>query len=654
MKLKVTALIFINLAMQFSLLHAQHTTENNTDRIVNVVTLQAGSGHSEKGNPGLQKNFELFEKLVIEAATSKPRPDLICFPEYAISGWGYPSEKIINSIAEKVPGNGYWYNRYKQLAIKAGVPLVGWLVERDGDKLFSTAFIVDGKGDFKGKYRKVHTNLGEQTWWGWSQGDEFKLIELDGVKYGISICSDMWFPETVRCLELMGADAVLHLSIGDDMQKVIPLRALDSHLPIIASIFQGGSYAVDGEGEMLGKLPAEHSGWKSFSIKPFKTYLGNKYGGIWDEKKGAQNVRNTKAYAILTDAATRPEWTDVFMDNSGKLQSRQQLQQRFNGRYDAKAPAVTNIPKTKLGIKHALFTIDNRPAFLYGISYYGALAAPESFIKKDIVDFKRYKFNWIRIWANWPGEDSDISAVTDDGDVVNTFMDKLKWIVSECDKAGIIVDVTLAHSNNKDGRSLKTSEAHQRAVSAVVSVLRPYQNWYLDLANERDVGDARFVSFKDLKQMRDKARQLYPDLLITASAGNDISREDLTSYINEVGVDFVSPHRPRTVGSPLQTAAKTKEYLAQMKVLGKVMPVHYQEPFRRGYTDWQPVTKDYLTDLFNAKDAGAAGWCFHNGDQRSDAAHQPKRSFGLNAKRLFDQLDAEEMLAIKAIAQKMP
>lgn len=309
--------------------------------------------------------------------------------------------------------------------------------------------------------------------------------------------------------------------------------------------------------------------------------------------------------------------------------------------------------KTKIDINNTVFTINSQPVFLYGISYYGALDAQQSFLQKDLADIKKNRFNWIRIWANWPGITSDVSAVDDVGNPVEKYMEKLKWIVQECDKAGIVVDVTLAHGNNTNGRSLKTLEAHERAVRSIVTALKPYSNWYLDLANERDVGDSRFVSFKDLKQMRETAKVLYPDLLVTASAGNDISRDDLGSYLNLVEVDFISPHRPRTAESASQTATKTREYLTWMKSLEKVVPVHYQEPFRRGYSNWQPIKKDYMTDLLGAKKAGAAGWCFHNGDQRADPKLKPGRSFDLHEKRLFDQLDAEELLTIHSLALQM-
>lgn len=311
----------------------------NPQRIVTIAVLQAGSNHYKTGNPGLKANFDLFTELARQVAASKPHPDLICFPEYAVSGWPYPHQEIINSLAESIPGNGHWYLRYKDLAREIGTPLLCWLVESENNKLYNTAFILGREGEFKGKYRKVHANLGEQTWWGWSQGKSFEVIELDSVRYGVSICADMFFPETVRCYELMGADAVLHLSIGDDMGHVIPVRAFDSKLPIVDAIFKGGSYAVDGEGKLLGKLSGEEAGWKSFQIYPFREYFGKKYGGIWDIKKGQQNVRNLAAYSILTDPSTRPSWAEIFMDDAGRHQTREQLLKRFHGCYDANDPS---------------------------------------------------------------------------------------------------------------------------------------------------------------------------------------------------------------------------------------------------------------------------------------------------------------------------
>jgi len=305
-------------------------------RVVKIAVLQAGTAHSRKGNPGLGANFDLFAGLARRAAAEKP--DIIVFPEYAITGWPYPPESVMNGVAETIPGDGRWFRRYVALARELRTAILGWLVERGEGKLYNAAFLLDEKGRLRGKYRKVHANLGEQTWWGWSKGRSFEPIEYEGVKYGVSICADMWFPETVRCEELLGADVVIHLSIADDMGHLIPARAFDSRIPIVAAIFNGGSYAVDGKGKLLGKLPAKTAQFKVFSIRPFVRHLGFKYGGIWDIKAGGLNLRNVRAYSILVDPSTRPPWTQVFFDRRGRPQSRKQLMARFHGRYDADDP----------------------------------------------------------------------------------------------------------------------------------------------------------------------------------------------------------------------------------------------------------------------------------------------------------------------------
>jgi len=78
------------------------------------------------------------------------------------------------------------------------------------------------------------------------------------------------------------------------------------------------------------------------------------------------------------------------------------------------------------------------------------------------------------------------------------FLGKLRWLVDECDRRGLVVDVTLTRSQASSRRAgavgLPDFPAHQRAVETLIQALKPHRNWYLDLANERDVRDARYVS----------------------------------------------------------------------------------------------------------------------------------------------------------------
>lgn len=301
---------------------------------------------------------------------------------------------------------------------------------------------------------------------------------------------------------------------------------------------------------------------------------------------------------------------------------------------------------TVLGLEGTRFTLDGKPAFLLGFSYYAGLGASEEFIRSDLEDFQMHGFNWLRVWATWAAFGNDVSAVDAQGRVREPFLNRLTWLVAEGDRRGLIVDVTLTR-----GERLPNYEAHLHAVEILVEVLREHRNWYLDLANERDVRDDRYVDAEALKRLRDRVRQLDPQRLVTASfGGHDLSVDDVRESLLDIGLDFLSPHRPRTPESPSETQARTRECLDLMRRAGRMAPVHYQEPFRRGYGQWEPVAVDFLTDLRGAVEGGAAGWCFHNGAQRGALDQQPRRSFDLRGRRLFDQIDNEERTVIAMAA----
>ncbi len=325
----------------------------------------------------------------------------------------------------------------------------------------------------------------------------------------------------------------------------------------------------------------------------------------------------------------------------------------------AEPAADSTAGSTVLGIDGTRFTLNGKPTFLLGLSYYGGLGATEDFIRRDLDDASRRGFNWLRLWATWGGYDNDVSAVGADGGPREPFLGKLRWLVAECDRRGMVVDVTLARGQRSSappttppGGRLPDFAAHRRAVETLVRELRPHRNWYLDLANERDVRDDRYVSPAELKSMQDAVKELDAKRFVTASfGGHDLSLDDVRESLLAIGLDFLCPHRPRDAESPGQTEAKTRASIAAMEEIGRRVPVHYQEPFRRGYARWEPVAADFLADLRGSTVGGAAGWCLHNGSRRGAPEEEPRRSFDLRKRRLFDQLDAEEMKVIAEAAK---
>lgn len=303
------------------------------------------------------------------------------------------------------------------------------------------------------------------------------------------------------------------------------------------------------------------------------------------------------------------------------------------------------MPILTLEIHEGKFLIDKQPVFLLGASYYGGLGASDDFIDNDLRELKQHGFNWIRVWATWSAFGNNVSAVDQNGDVREPYLTKLISICQKADELGMIVDVTLSRGNGVVGSgSLPSQDAHINAVKLLAEKLKPLRNIYFDIGNERNIKDRRYVDYEQLRLLRDQIKKIDPRRLVTASHAGDISKDELDKYIDFVEVDFIAPHRPRHEGSPSETEQKTQEYITYMKEKGKIVPVHYQEPFRRGYGDWQPSAIDFLTDLRNAVQSGAGGWCFHNGDTRNATDGRPRRSFDMSGTegRLFEQLDPEE------------
>jgi len=310
---------------------------------------------------------------------------------------------------------------------------------------------------------------------------------------------------------------------------------------------------------------------------------------------------------------------------------------------------------TAIGVEVAVdggrFLVNDKPVFLLGCSYYGALGAAEQTITQDLEQMKAVGFDWIRVWATWGGFGKNVSAIDEQGQAREPYLGRLKWLVEECDRRGMLVDVTLTRGDGKGGSPrLLGMENHRRAVETLAESLKGRRNWWIDLSNERNVRDKRFTSIDDLATLLADVKKIDPKRLVTAShAGGELSKQELDEYLNLVKVDFVSVHRPRDAKSPGQTQQRTKEIIGWMKELQRVAPLVYDEPFRRGYESWNPTAEDFMTDLRGARAGGAAGWCFHNGSQRGEAEGRPRRSFDLSEKGLFEQLDREEHGFLKQI-----
>ena len=68
-------------------------------------------------------------------------------------------------------------------------------------------------GEVVGRYDKIFPFYPYET--GVTGGDEFLIFDVPDVgRFGITICYDMWFPETSRTLAVQGVEVILHPTLN--------------------------------------------------------------------------------------------------------------------------------------------------------------------------------------------------------------------------------------------------------------------------------------------------------------------------------------------------------------------------------------------------------------------------------------------------------
>lgn len=121
--------------------------------------------------------------------------------------------------------------RFGPIARELGVVLPVSFFERAGKVYFNSIAIIDADGQVLGIYRKSHIPNGpgyqEKNYF--SPGDTgFRVWNTRYARIGVGICWDQWFPESARCMALMGAELLLYpTAIGSEPPPAIAVNSRD-------------------------------------------------------------------------------------------------------------------------------------------------------------------------------------------------------------------------------------------------------------------------------------------------------------------------------------------------------------------------------------------------------------------------------------------
>lgn len=176
----------------------------------------------------VQENINKAEKMVKEEADNGA--NIILLPELFERQY-FCQEKRYDYYNYALPlEKNPAVNRFKEVAKELGVVIPVSFYERDIDRLFNTVAMIDADGSVLGIYRKTHIPddhfYQEKSYF--TPGDSgFKVFDTRFGCIGVGICWDQWFPETVRCMAVQGAEMLLYpTAIGSE-----PILDVDSNSP---------------------------------------------------------------------------------------------------------------------------------------------------------------------------------------------------------------------------------------------------------------------------------------------------------------------------------------------------------------------------------------------------------------------------------------
>lgn len=210
--------------------------------------------------------------------------DLMVLPELFASGYQFVASDEVAQLAESIP-DGPTTQRLLEVARARRMLIVGGLPERGVDGHYNSAVLV-GPDGIVGVYRKSHLFFEETIWF--RPGDTgFQVWEVDGVKIGLMICFDWYYPEAARTLALKGADIICHPSnlVLPNCPDSMPTRCLENRVFAITAnrigtearggkrplTFIGSSEVVDPRGQLLRRAGRDQEDLGVVEIDPIES-----------------------------------------------------------------------------------------------------------------------------------------------------------------------------------------------------------------------------------------------------------------------------------------------------------------------------------------------------------------------------------------------
>lgn len=201
--------------------------------------------------------------------------ELAVFPESVILGWENPDA---HALATPIPGEDS--ERVRELAARYGVMVAIGRDEKDGERLYDSAILVDRRGELLWKHRKLEV-LPELMDPPYAAGraDDIGVVETELGRIGMLICADTFVDEWAARIESLRPDLVV-VPYGwaaekekwpehaKALEELVKRRAEQWKCPVVGAdlvgvmtrgqwagrTFGGASVVADGSGTVIARL----------------------------------------------------------------------------------------------------------------------------------------------------------------------------------------------------------------------------------------------------------------------------------------------------------------------------------------------------------------------------------------------------------------
>ncbi|MFC1672126.1 carbon-nitrogen hydrolase family protein [Planctomycetota bacterium] len=244
----------------------------------------------EPGN--IHANHHDLMRLLRDLAAHKP--DVVVTPECFLDGYISISDEVTGETIGKYgidPASSKEAQEWGAWAARTTCWLVVGCTRKADDGVFNSALAFDREGKLALCYDKVHLQAHDKKF---CAGSSLPVIESDFGPFGLMLCADRRWPETVRSLALGGARIIFNPSYGmhDERNlRMMQTRSYESEV-FIAFTHPGQSLITGPTGDIVcnNRVEGDRYTITEVSLSEADAARADDYGHLKDRRPDAYNL----------------------------------------------------------------------------------------------------------------------------------------------------------------------------------------------------------------------------------------------------------------------------------------------------------------------------------------------------------------------------